>query len=294
MDLKKPEVVFRLQMVDVGGADKGLGGDAQVRWGSYSAFTFTLSQRPKQACGNRRQHEPQLSTLAALGERCAMRACAALRFAQVPPRFYFGRVVAKYQCLEAVGQRGKYEFFDAIMTFTTGVVDFSAGNMTNPDLDIKGNIRGKQVTANVAVGGTAQAPEVTLTSTPPLPQDEILSRVFFDKSVTELTPMEMVRIAQIIGVMTGKIGSGMDPISRLRKKAGIDMLSVNRDDKTGDTSVSVGKYLSDGIYMSVDQGVNTQGSAVKLQIELKPNLQVETRVGNDNDNSVGLNWKKDY
>lgn len=104
MDLKKPEVVFRLQMVDVGGADKGLGGDAQVRWGSYSAFTFTLSQRPKQACGNRRQHEPQLSTLAALGERCAMRACAALRFAQVPPRFYFGRVVAKYQCLEAVGQ----------------------------------------------------------------------------------------------------------------------------------------------------------------------------------------------
>ena len=190
--------------------------------------------------------------------------------------------------------RGKYEFFDALMTFTTGVVDFSAGNMTNPDLDIKGSIKGKQVTANVAVGGTAQAPEVTLTSTPALPQDEILSRVFFDKSVTELTPMEMVRIAQIIGVMTGKIGGGMDPISQLRKKAGIDMLSVNRDDKTGDTSVSVGKYLSDGVYMSVDQGVNTQGSAVKLQIELKPNLQVETRVGNDNNNSVGVNWKKDY
>ncbi len=190
--------------------------------------------------------------------------------------------------------RGKYEFFDALMTFTTGVVDFTAGNMTNPDLDIKGNIKGKQVTANVAVGGTAQAPEVTLTSTPALPQDEILSRVFFDKSVTELTPMEMVRIAQIIGVMTGKIGGGMDPISQLRKKAGIDMLSVNRDDKTGDTSVSVGKYLSDGVYMSVDQGVNTQGSAVKLQIELRPNLQVETRVGNDNNNSVGVNWKKDY
>lgn len=190
--------------------------------------------------------------------------------------------------------RGKYEFFDAIMTFTTGVVDFSAGNMTNPDLDIKGSIKGKQVTANVAVSGTAQAPEVSLTSTPALPQDEILSRVFFDKSVTELTPMEMVRIAQIIGVMTGKIGGGMDPISQLRKKAGIDMLSVNRDDKTGNTSVSVGKYLTDGVYMSVDQGVNTQGSAMKLQIELKPNLQVETRVGNDNNNSVGLNWKKDY
>lgn len=190
--------------------------------------------------------------------------------------------------------RGKYEFFDALMTFTTGVIDFSAGNLTNPDLNIKGNIKGKQVTANVAVGGTAQAPEVTLSSTPPLPQDEILARVFFNKSVADLTPMEMVRVAQIIGVMTGKIGGGMDPISQLRKKAGIDMFSVNRDDKTGDTSLSVGKYLSDGIYMSVDQGVNTQGSAVKLQIELKPNLQLETRMGNDDDNSVGVNWKKDY
>lgn len=191
--------------------------------------------------------------------------------------------------------RGRYEFFDALMTFTTGTIDFSAGNMTNPDLDIKGSIKGKQVTANVAVSGTAQAPEVTLTSEPALPQDEILSRVFFDKSVTELSPMEMVRIAQIIGVMSGHLGGGgMDPISQLRKKAGIDMFSLNRDDATGATSVSVGKYLSDGVYMSVDQGVNTEGSAVKLQIELRPNLQLETRVGNDDDNSVGVNWKKDY
>jgi autotransporter translocation and assembly factor TamB len=190
--------------------------------------------------------------------------------------------------------RGKYEFFDALLTFDSGLVDFRAGNVTNPDLDIKGRVRGKQVTANIAVAGTAQAPEVTLTSTPQLPQDEILSRVFFDKSVTELTPMEMVRVAQIIGVMSGRMGGGIDPITQLRKKAGIDMFSVNRDDKTGDTSVSVGKYLSDGIYMSVDQGLNTEGSAVKLQIELRPNLQLETRVGNDSDNSVGINWKKDY
>lgn len=190
--------------------------------------------------------------------------------------------------------RGKYEFFDALMTFNSGLIDFRAGNVTNPDLDIKANVKGKQVTANIAVGGSAQAPEVVLTSTPPLPQDEILSRVFFDKSVTELTPMEMVRVAQIVGVMSGRMGGGVDPITQLRKKAGIDMFSVNRDDKTGDTSVSVGKYLSDGVYMSVDQGLNTEGSAVKLQIELKPNLQLETRVGNDNNNSVGINWKKDY
>ncbi|MDP2206509.1 MAG: translocation/assembly module TamB domain-containing protein [Alphaproteobacteria bacterium] len=190
--------------------------------------------------------------------------------------------------------RGKYEFFDALLTFDSGLVDFRAGNVTNPDLDIKGRVKGKQVTANIAVAGSAQAPEVTLTSTPQLPQDEILSRVFFDKSVTELTPMEMVRVAQIIGVMSGRMGGGIDPITQLRKKAGIDMLSVNRDDKTGDTSVSVGKYLSEGIYMSVDQGLNTEGSAVKLQIELRPNLQLETRVGNDSDNSVGINWKKDY
>lgn len=190
--------------------------------------------------------------------------------------------------------RGRYEFFDALLTLESGLVDFSTGDMSNPALDIKGSLKGREVTANIGVTGTALAPDVSLTSTPALPQDEILAKVLFNKNVTELTPMELVRIAQIIGVMSGKTGGGMDPISQLRKKAGIDMLSLNRDDKTGATSVSVGKYLADGIYVSVDQGVNSEGSAVKLQMELSPNLQLETRVGNDADNSVGINWKKDY
>lgn len=159
---------------------------------------------------------------------------------------------------------------------------------------VKASVKGKEVTATIAVTGTAAAPKVDLTSTPALPQDEILAKVLFDKSVSDLTPMQLVRIAQIIGVMSGRLSAGPDPISQLRKKAGIDTLNVNRDDKTGATSVSIGKQLSGGVYISVDQGINTQGSAVKLEIEVTPNIQVETRIGNDAENSVGVSWKKDY
>lgn len=189
---------------------------------------------------------------------------------------------------------GKYEIFNARLNLTTGNVYFTGADSLNPDLDIKGNVKGREVTANIAVSGTAQNPKVELTSTPALPQDEILAKVLFNKSVDELSPIEMIKVAEVIGVMTGTIKAGPDPLTKLRKKIGIDTLSVNRDDATGDTSVSVGKQLSDGVYISVDQGVNTEGSAVKLEVDVTPSIQVETRLGNDNDSSVGINWKKDY
>ncbi len=190
--------------------------------------------------------------------------------------------------------QGKYEIFNARLNLTTGNINFNGGDVTNPDLDIKGNIKGRTVTANITVGGTVKNPDVALTSTPALPQDEILAKVLFNKSVDELSPLEMIRVAEFIGVMTGTIKKGVDPLTKLRKKMGIDMLSVNRDDASGNTSISVGKQISEGVYISVDQGVNAQGSSVKVEIDVTPSIQVETRVGNDDANSVGVNWKKDY
>lgn len=189
---------------------------------------------------------------------------------------------------------GYYEIFNARLNLTAGHILFTGGDVSNPDLDIKGNVRGREVTANIAVSGTAQSPKVSLTSTPVLPEDEILAKVLFNKSVDELSPVEMIRVAEAIGVMTGKIKGGPDPLTKLRKKMGIDTLSVNQSDATGNTSVSIGKQISEGVYISVDQGVNTEGSAVKLEIDVTPSIQVETRLGNDNANSVGINWKKDY
>jgi len=190
--------------------------------------------------------------------------------------------------------QGKYDIFNARLNLTTGNISLNGGDVTNPDLDIKGNIKGREVTANMTVGGTAQNPQVEMTSTPALPQDEILAKVLFNKSVDELSPLEMIKVAEFIGVMTGAIKSGPDPLTKLRKKMGIDMLSVNRDDASGDTSLSIGKQISEGVYISVDQGVNTEGSAVKVEVDVTPSIQVETRLGNDDANSVGVNWKKDY
>jgi autotransporter translocation and assembly factor TamB len=190
--------------------------------------------------------------------------------------------------------QGKYEIFNARLNLTTGNINFNGGDIADPDLDIKGNIKGRTVTANITVGGTVKNPDVELTSTPALPQDEILAKVLFNKSVDELSPLEMIKVAEFIGVMTGTIKKGVDPLTKLRKKMGIDMLSVNRDDASGNTSISVGKQISEGVYISVDQGVNAEGSSVKVEIDVTPSIQVETRVGNDDANSVGVNWKKDY
>lgn len=61
----------------------------------------------------------------------------------------------------------------------------------------------KDISAWVDVGGRASAPELSLRSTPSMPEDEILARAFFGKRTSELGPLEAVRLAQAVAELTG-------------------------------------------------------------------------------------------
>lgn len=55
----------------------------------------------------------------------------------------------------------------------------------------------------------------------------------------------------------------------------------------------MGKYVTDDIYVGLEQGMNGDASGVRVEIELTPNLNLEgstTPQGSE----IGVNWKKDY
>src|SRR5207245_4846835 len=99
--------------------------------------------------------------------------------------------------------RGSVDLLGKTFTLTRGSITFDGGAKLDPVLDIVAEASAADITAQVTIGGFASAPTVTLSSTPPVPQDEILSRVLFNRGVGQLSAGEGLQLAAAAGTLPG-------------------------------------------------------------------------------------------
>src|SRR3546814_7594988 len=64
------------------------------------------------------------------------------------------------------------------------------------DMVAEGGVQG--LNAAIRVTGRGQKPEIAFTSTPALPQDELLSRLLFGTSITNLSAPEALQLASAV------------------------------------------------------------------------------------------------
>lgn len=194
--------------------------------------------------------------------------------------------------------RGTYEFLDKTFSLNDGGVRFDGGDVTNPALDLKATQTLADMTASVLIGGTAKAPMISIESTPAYPQDEVLARLLFGKGVSGLSPMEAVQLANAVRSLAGG-GPSLDITGNVRKKLGLDVLDVNstvpqNEGEEAGKSLEVGKYLSDDVFLKVEQGLTQNSRKVGVDIRLTPLLSVESNVGADASSGINLKLQKDY
>ena len=154
------------------------------------------------------------------------------------------------------------------------------------------------LTAVVRVQGTAAKPEITLTSTPVLPQDEVLARVLFGVSASQLSPAQGAELASALASLTG--GGGFDVIGNLRQFAGLDRLALGGTATTG-TTISGGKYINKDVYLEITGG-GRNGSGAQVEWRIRHNLSLVSRYGaaldprysNDTDASLSIRFRKDF
>ncbi|MCC3305367.1 translocation/assembly module TamB domain-containing protein [Sneathiella sp. HT1-7] len=190
--------------------------------------------------------------------------------------------------------RGQFTFAGKSFELTEGEISLVGGETINPELSLKATYTGSNVTAIVTISGTATNPEISFSSPDGLPQDEVLAQVLFGKSSGKLSAIEAVQLAETVAALSGKLGSGGGITGFVRDTLGVDVVSASTNEQTGESEVSVGKYVSDNIYVGVDQGTQSGGTRAKVQIELTPNISVESEMGQSTDSSVGIFWKWDY
>jgi translocation and assembly module TamB len=190
--------------------------------------------------------------------------------------------------------RGTYDFAGRRFDLERGFIFFQGESPPNPRLDItaEGGIQG--INATIRVTGRGQRPEIAFTSTPALPQDELLSRLLFGTSITNLSAPEALQLAAAVAALRNT-GGGLDPINALRRVVGLDRLRIlPADIATGQgTSIAAGKYIGHQVYVEVI----TDGrgySATRLEYQITRWLSILSTVSTVGRESVNLRISKDY
>src|SRR4029450_4336380 len=91
--------------------------------------------------------------------------------------------------------QGNYDFAGRIFRLDRGGIRFQGESPPNPRLDIHAEAAVQGLSATVSVQGTGLRPEITFASSPPMPQDELLSRILFGTSITNLSAPEALQLA---------------------------------------------------------------------------------------------------
>lgn len=141
----------------------------------------------------------------------------------------------------------------------------------------------------VTVEGPATEPEVTFSSIPALPEDEVLAQLIFGADLASITPLQAIELAAAVATLAGRGGSGLT--DRLRTGAGLDDLDITTDDE-GNAAVRLGRYLTDRVYTDVTVG--STESEINLNFEVTSDLTVSGRVTSEGETAVGVYFERDY
>ncbi len=190
--------------------------------------------------------------------------------------------------------RGDYDFAGKRFSLTKGDVRFQGVYPPDPRIDIAATSSANGFTAQLDIDGTAQRPEIKFSSVPALPEDEVLSRVLFGDSVTNLSAPEAVQLAGALASLRGN-GGGFNPINSVRKGLGIDRLRIlPADQATGrKTALAAGQYIGRNVY--VELATDAQGyTATNIEVSLTRSLSILSTVQTLGGTSANLQWKRDY
>ena len=184
--------------------------------------------------------------------------------------------------------RGRLAILGQRVTFEQGTVTL-VGDL-DPYLDFRANTQGDGITVYVDVTGRVSDLAIGFSSNPTLPEDEVMSRLLFKRSMGELTPLQLAKLAGAAAELAG--GSNTSLVDSLRSKAGLADLDVVTGED-GNLAVQAGTYIQDNVYLGVQAGADGN-SRVTVNLDLGNDIKAKAATGTDGDTSIGVFYETDY
>ncbi len=190
-------------------------------------------------------------------------------------------------------EKGRYAAYGQKLVVTRGLVNFQ-GPLDNPSLDILAVRENLQVEVGVQVAGTAQAPRVTLYSDTPMPDTEKVSWLVLGHSGANMSQGDAGALLLAASGLLG--GDSANSFAKtLAETFGLDEIGVgsgsgtNKQTANGEGGaqglslntqvITLGKRLSDRVYLAYEQGLTGASAALKLTYQISKRLSVVARAG---------------
>lgn len=193
-----------------------------------------------------------------------------------------GQVIAEGEIRVA---EGHYNAYGQKLEIARGRLIFAGGPVDNPALDAVAVRKIREVQAGVLVAGTLKSPSVRLYSRPSMADTDILSYIILGQPLgtgREQAPSLMQAAAGLLSAGESVILQG-----RLKKLLGLDVLDIQSGgDEISRSMVTVGKYLTPKLYISLGRSLFTEATFVTLRYSLSKRLEIETRAGTESGASI--------
>ncbi len=184
--------------------------------------------------------------------------------------------------------RGRFAILGQRFDFRKGQVTLE-GNL-DPILNFRAETQSGDVTVFVDVSGSASDPAVTFSSSPELPQDEVIGLLIFDRGLADLSAFQLVQLASAVRELNGGRDNGL--FSRIRNATGLDDLDIQTD-ADGSALVTAGKYVEENIYLELEAGSKGNTRAT-INLDLSDHVTAKASAGTDGDSGVGVFYERDY
>lgn len=188
--------------------------------------------------------------------------------------------------------RGRFNLLGKRFDIKEGEIRLEGTSASSVFINAAAQTRSAEITALMRISGTLANPMIELTSDPPIPQDEVLARVLFGRSLSRITPLQAITLAEAALALRG--GGGLDIMGRARRLLGVEDIEIKVPEKGIGPSLGIGKYLGERLLIRLESGTDPESSKASVQMELTPDILVESEVGADAKGGVGIIWRWDY
>ena len=168
--------------------------------------------------------------------------------------------------------------------------DLSLEGRLVPEIVVQASAASDGVQSFVTIEGPADDPAVSFTSSPELPQEEVLARLLFGRDLTNISAFQAAQLANAVATLAGRGGEGL--IGNLRRSTGLDDLDITTAEDGG-TTLKAGKYISENAYTEIELDQDGK-SQINLNLDLREGVTVKGRLGADGETGIGIFIENDY
>lgn len=180
--------------------------------------------------------------------------------------------------------RGFYEFEGRRFTVDRGgTARFLGTSDINPNIDVTATrlIPNTGVTAKIHVTGNARAPQLALSSDPPLDEADVLSLILFNQNVNDLGTGQQASLAETAGgIASGFVAQSLG--QSIGKALDVDLFEITTSDpQTGESAggVTLGKQVTDKAFVKFQQQFGQRSfTQFMLNYQLAKFLRLDTEV----------------